>query len=529
MAFSPSSRVYLLDTPLDNTYKNQLYFEAANDQYAYFMSCKTHVFENITYVRKDNIISVPAYIDTLYDCNYVMYQNTNFGSKWFYAFITKMEYKNPNCTDIYIETDVYQTWISNINLKKSFVIREHVTDDTIGKHTVNEGLDLGEYIMNDYVKTNAVDDLWFILAVSDTISNTDTVIRGIYGNVYSGLAYFAYAQDDIAALSTHINNYVAAQKSDAIQFIYTIPRKYLPANLETGHVIPNFSDINTSIFNYKTFDHNDPDQYAKFQQLDTYIPVNKKLYCYPYNFLYVTNNTGGSCEYRFEDFEDFETLDYITFYIDGNMSPNPTLLFYPYDNYRYSKSGQANDCFEYGISLTGFPFCSWANDTFVAWLSQNAVQSALSFGGSGLALIGGIVTGNPIAIGGGAIGIGSQIAEYYRESSQPNQAKGNVNGATLNVAAGRLDFYVSRMSIKKEYAERIDNYFSMFGYKVNAFKVPQLHTRKYWNYIQTMDVNIEGAIPDNDMIRLKQMFNDGVTFWHDPKFFCHYEAGNTIL
>lgn len=60
-----------------------------------------------------------------------MYQNENYGKKWFYAFITNMTYENDGMTSITIATDVFQTWQFDINFKESFVEREmiNVTND----------------------------------------------------------------------------------------------------------------------------------------------------------------------------------------------------------------------------------------------------------------------------------------------------------------------------------------------------------------------------------------------------------------
>lgn len=64
--------------------------------------------------------------------NYVMYLNENYTNKWFYAFITKMEYENDYNTKIYITTDVFQTWQFNLTFKQSFIEREMcaVSEDT---------------------------------------------------------------------------------------------------------------------------------------------------------------------------------------------------------------------------------------------------------------------------------------------------------------------------------------------------------------------------------------------------------------
>jgi hypothetical protein len=76
MAFTPTSRVYLLDTPLDNTYKNQIDFASTADQYNYFIDRQKHKYEEYSYIRKDNVIKVGVYIDDINDSNYVMYQTS---------------------------------------------------------------------------------------------------------------------------------------------------------------------------------------------------------------------------------------------------------------------------------------------------------------------------------------------------------------------------------------------------------------------------------------------------------------------
>lgn len=60
-----------------------------------------------------------------------MYQNANYGDKWFYAFIVNMTYISDYTTEIEILTDAFQTWQFDIIFKQSFVEREmiNVADD----------------------------------------------------------------------------------------------------------------------------------------------------------------------------------------------------------------------------------------------------------------------------------------------------------------------------------------------------------------------------------------------------------------
>ena len=85
------------------------------------------------------------------------------------------------------------------------------------------------------------------------------------------------------------------------------------------------------------------------------------------------------------------------------------------------------------------------------------------------------------------------------------------------------------MSIKIEYLKIIDEFFNMFGYKVNEVKIPNLYGRTNWNYVKTIDCNFEGDIPQVDLNIIKTMFNKGVTLWHNPSSMYNYDATNNII
>ena len=82
------------------------------------------------------------------------------------------------------------------------------------------------------------------------------------------------------------------------------------------------------------------------------------------------------------------------------------------------------------------------------------------------------------------------------------------------------------MRAKTEYLKIIDDYFSMYGYKVNSVKIPNITGRTNWNYVKTINANILGDIPQEDIQELKNMFDNGVTFWHNPNTFLDYSQNN---
>ncbi len=90
-------------------------------------------------------------------------------------------------------------------------------------------------------------------------------------------------------------------------------------------------------------------------------------------------------------------------------------------------------------------------------------------------------------------------------------------------------FHLYAMSVKAEFAAIIDDYFDMFGYKVNKVKVPNKAHRSRWWYTKTIDANIDGNLPNNDMDKIKDCYNRGITFWRNADEIENYSLSNGIV
>lgn len=185
MAVTPQTEIRLLNVPFEIDNKNQLTFSSLEEQTNYFINLPYIEYENTTYQRKENIIRFKEHIDNILNYNYVMYKNNNYSNKWFYAFITDMQYVNDNLTNISIETDVFQTWQFDIIYKKMFVEREHVSSDIIGEHTIPENLETGEYIIDEIIKYNGMEEMAYILQCTEwTTGSEDKPLATNYGGIY---------------------------------------------------------------------------------------------------------------------------------------------------------------------------------------------------------------------------------------------------------------------------------------------------------------------------------------------------------
>ena len=535
---SPQGNIYLCKTKLENDYKNQLTFTNASAQSTYFASTIQKTYSNYTYVKKDNYIQVSDNIDTIIECNYLYYVNTGFTTKKYYCFITRMEYINENCTRIYFETDVFQTWQFQIQYTQSFVEREHVNDDTIGLHTVPEMVEKGEYLPADesyFIYNNGTSGMEFVacIGVSENVF-TENQIK-IYNNTYSGLQYFAL--EDSNSIAAFLNYYAKEGKVEEIYTLFIIPIAFI-----TDQFVMEWS---TKTFEYKgstwTVHYKEvPSSYHAFNlgtmefarptQLgvgnNKYTPRNNKLFTNEYMYILVDNMVGGVAKY---DYEYFTDPSHCVFECKGAINSGCSIKMYP-KNYKNVQNNKSE-----GLTGAKIPVCSWTSDIYTNWLTSHAIDipmkianSVLSIGTGAMKTGAGDIKGAGDIVG-GLNGIMGQVSEIYQHSLAPYQAQGNTNVGDVMYAMNDITPQFYRMTIKKEYAEIIDKYFDMFGYKINLVKVPNITGRTNWNYVKTIDCNFEGDIPQTDLQIIKRIFNNGITLWHNPSTMLNYSNTNNIV
>ena len=88
------------------------------------------------------------------------------------------------------------------------------------------------------------------------------------------------------------------------------------------------------------------------------------------------------------------------------------------------------------------------------------------------------------------------------------------NNTAYDFGHGLTGCYVVYKGIKSEYQRTITDFFRAYGYKSNQFKVPNMHTRRHFNYVETVDCVITGDIHNKYLTQLKEVFNKGITLWH---------------
>lgn len=540
---TPDSDIYLLKCPLEMDSKHQISFASASAQQTYFQGLTKLYMGDATYMRKDGRLYFEGSYDTCLTYNYCMYKNTNYSNKWFYAYVTDIRYESNNSCSCQLKTDVFQTWMFDYTLKKSFIERSHVAkaSDTIGAYTVPEGLETGEYTTYlHYVdNVNGIADSVILATTVDPFNSYKDNQGGIhivyyndkYNGLISGCGYYKFGTNEVNALNTTIDKMATLGQSDAIISMFMYPSSWAPYLNEAVDRRVNPSD------NPLTYDYGVP----RIDSLDGYTPKNKKLLTYPYCYIMASNGVGTANIYKQEvwNLDSDPTHDGTggTYNTYNKMIMRRWSVLCPSGSVKVAPINY-NGCsinVDEGFSLGKYPQLSWQVDLYTNWEVQNGTNmfgTSLTASESGLigagiqTLVGGL-TGDVGNIAGGMRGIWNTMQEQYKHSLIPPTIGGNVNSGDVSAISSLMAFQYQKVGIKAEFAHNIDNYFEMFGYKLNTVDTINTNSRSNWNYIKTIDVNMTGDIPERDLQELKDLYNGGFTIWHTTTYFMDYSKTNS--
>jgi hypothetical protein len=266
----------------------------------------------------------------------------------FFGFIDNVTFKAKNCQVIEYTIDVWSTWFRKLTITPSFVLREHVNDDTIGLHTIDENIDIGEAICLEEEK--AIESNTFYIAMMTTYDpiiyenneRTGKDFSGVslYNSNFFGSKVFLFPIDLTSSASIEVGAtriiqfiyYILQDKSgdlSCISNMFIVPDELIPINKLTPRLFNDSKDEQVQYLIYELGYYGGADTKDVYISMGDYTPTgfyspkNNKCYCFPYNYLYVTNNSGNDNIYRFEDFERIELsqLNVCAFEIDGAISP----------------------------------------------------------------------------------------------------------------------------------------------------------------------------------------------------------------
>ena len=574
----PNSTVWVFrGVPLDKGYNHTVEFTSSSAQHQYFVGtsgCLVKTFTPQTYQRVNrNRVRVACNANELLDINYMIFRNvrTEGKSKDFYCFVDTVEYVNENCTEIEYTIDVMQTYWFDFELGSCFVEREHTETDVIGDNLVPENLEIGESVINnvtdikfpymlgalitskplpteidaipaigsgssgvtikiketwspisEYAPAGIPNQLYYYCGFPCSQEDCKNFWVQNHGNYDMQDIYITNTTDWYSTLGQVLisigNGLVHDFSIDDIVDCYMYPAQlnFVP-NINTakneGYREGLAKTLYTTSYRPTSFILNNKE----------YVPINQKLFTYPYVSLLLSNNTGNTAEFRFEDF----SYGTPAFGLIGNYTSSPTVSLYP----REYKN--VEEYYDGGLTLSKFPQPAYSGTQFSRWIEQN--RNSLGFSMLTSVLMGGfnlsksaskpkIQTEYGLSL---ASSVGNAVAKVADLNNAPPQVQSQVVSDSLNTAMNRTGYRFYSMSIKPEFAEIVDNYFTMFGYAINKVKVPNIKNdnaklRPYWNYVKTKGCIIHPnrnsvfptGLPSDAENKIAQIFDNGITFWN---------------
>lgn len=430
MADRNSQIIMCKNIKLDRNYNNVLNYTEGQ----MLSLCRTNQVasaSNYSFIRERGTIKTHFSYSQCLQSNYIAFQNPDYSNKWFFAWIDEVTYKSDGTGELSFTIDEWSTWFNKVNIADCFVVREHVNDDTVGLHTIPENLDVGE-VMCERQGEFLPQDVYSLYFVIESTYNPKTRqdFKGVSvnnGNL-SGFELYCFKASDNAQgkVSNFLDVINGDSKIESVKNLYILPSFLIDA---IGTTTETFTrDGVDYTFEKLLFSNN-----AKELNVSSYVPKsfnginikNKKCFCYPYNYLMVSNNVGNQIIYKYEDFtQEYDEAvgeNEIGFKIEMAVSVGGSIRLVPKNYKKVSLN------YDESIPLGKFPTCGWASDAFTNWLTQNAVNIGTSIvttvAGIGItAASGGTVTA-PVGIGmaiSGATNIAGIIGQFRDASLKPS-------------------------------------------------------------------------------------------------------------
>lgn len=339
MAYTPSGTIAFYRVPWKSDYKDVRLFTSKTEESNYFSS-PLRVEQNYTYIRDKQAIKVNANKEAMEQYNYIRYMNENFSLKWFYAFITGVEYINQNACYVYFTQDVYTTWWDCFNIKSAFVEREHTNNDSDAYNTETEDISISKYEQDyigysyDYTPTAAASgSVGFIAVTSDvpyniykletrtidgalkTFATFERKTSDFYSAVFNGItmnATYVYLKS-VSDLNVFLSEMNSSGSIDSVSALFAVNKDFI----ESVCTVTKASDIGVNFGRSDFIDGETIKRYiyyapniitgmADIHKSDSfscitvagYEPKNRKIFHYPFCKWVIDANNGDSVELR---------------------------------------------------------------------------------------------------------------------------------------------------------------------------------------------------------------------------------------
>lgn len=542
----PNTTLYVGVAPWNSDLKNVQSYASRAEQISTIQGLLSHKYEHINIIRRDSDLILKGVNEDLTQCNYLMYQNADISNKWYFAFIDSVQYNSLNSVIISHTIDVWQTYQFDITYYKNLILRSHVakSSDTVGRWLAPEPINVAPEFER---KHNVFNDLsWtpqYVLHSTSVFNNTTKKYEykgnGTGATLSAEYGIFVNNDDDV---QTVVKNYGKLSAAEALKSNDDDEYSNWISDLLTGQTIDKAVKLisTTSIsqlqdhrneliglYAIPSWVHDGSNKYATNAitsksvsvTLPTstlacgYAPRNKKMLsslCKAYLFY---NENGFKLPLKPELF----TSGSPSFTVKSTeLSTNGFILqIGSYADYTAKTNKISYRC-ENRLGYDANTGLDKVLNTLTSAVGVvNAVGSVASqaFVGN----VGGAVQG--------AVGAVQQSINMIDALGQRGVSTG-ASGDIMSITDKRAMPVFADVSPTEAQCRYIDDYLDVYGYAINEIgKISTyMKNRSNWNYIQVANCNIKVSAPNDDVNKLKQMFESGVTIWH--KNFGDYDQTN---
>lgn len=548
----PNTTLYVGVVPWNSDLKNVQSYNSRAEQISAIQGLLTYKYEHINIIRRDSDLILKGVNEDLTQCNYLMYQNADISNKWYFAFIDNVQYNSLNSVIISHNIDVWQTYQFDITYYKNLILRAHVAKsaDTVGRWLAPEPISVApEFERKHTVFNNLSWEPQYVLH-STSVYNPNTKKYEYKGNgtgatLSAEYGIFVDTDTDVQAV---IKKYGKMSPAEALKDDNDDKYSNWIADLLTGqwesfeksidNAIKLISTTSISqlqdhrseligLYAIPAWVHDGSNKYATNAitsksisvTLPTstlacgYTPRNKKMLsslCKAYLFY---NENGFKLPLKPELF----TSGTPNFTVKSTeLSTNGFILqIGSYADYTAKTNKISYNC-ENRLGYDANTGLDKVLNGLTATVGVvNAVGSVASqaFAGN----VGGAVQG--------AVGAVQQSINMIDALGQRGVNTGS-SGDIMSITEKRAMPVFADVSPTIAQCRYIDDYLDVYGYAINEIgKISTyMKNRSNWNYIQVANCNIKVSAPNDDVNKLKQMFESGVTIWHSH--FGDYDQNN---
>lgn len=542
----PNTTLYVGVVPWNSDLKNVQSYNSRAEQISTIQGLLSHKYEHINIIRRDSDLILKGVNEDLTQCNYLMYQNADISNKWYFAFIDNVQYNSLNSVIISHTIDVWQTYQFDITYYKNLILRAHVAKsaDTVGRWLAPEPISVAPEFERKHNVFNNLSWVPQYVLHSTSVFNNSTKKYEYKGNGTGATlsAEYGIFVDDDDAVQTVVKNYGKLSAAEALKSNDDDEYSNWIADLLTGQTIDKAVKLisTTSIsqlqdhrneliglYAIPAWVHDGTNKYAtnniKKKEVTVvlptttlacgYAPRNKKMLsslCKAYLFY---NENGFKLPLKPELF----TSGSPSFTVKSTeLSTNGFILqIGSYADYTAKTNKISYRC-ENRLGYDANTGLDKVLNTLTSAVGVvNAVGSVASqaFAGN----VGGAVQG--------AVGAVQQSINMIDALGQRGVSTG-ASGDIMSITENRAMPVFADVSPTEAQCRYIDDYLDVYGYAINEIgKISSyMKNRSNWNYIQVANCNIKVSAPNDDVNKLKQMFESGVTIWH--KNFGDYDQAN---